>query len=145
MVEIPRSLWLNSNSEAYLKYCYRKILEMEDALEDADFEFKKITSFFLLLRTNNDDSEILRYCHSAERMVPDRLQEKIPKKYEEFLQQTSYLSKYPFSLESAIENHRLLKRVLARLRRLSLTEKSFLKEAILYEDVISAVQEQRRL
>ena len=99
---------------------------MEDALEDADYEFKKISSFILTSRDKTDDPEILKYCQASISLIPDHFKDKIPKKYEEFLRETSYLSEYPFSLESSIENHRLLKRVLARHRRLSLTEKSFL-------------------
>ncbi len=37
MVEIPRSFWLTANYSEYLKYCYKKISQIVDDLEDVDF------------------------------------------------------------------------------------------------------------
>ena len=71
LVEIPRSLWLTGSHLDYLRYCYRKIEEVEDELEDVHYEFKKITSFVLAFRDRTDDSKVLKYCEASLELIPD--------------------------------------------------------------------------
>ena len=47
MVEIPRSLWMYAHPSKYLRYCYKKVREIDEDKEGAIFELKQIASFAL--------------------------------------------------------------------------------------------------
>lgn len=64
--------------------------------------------------------------------------------YKEFLSHLDYVNNYPLGLESSIEHHRLMKRVLARHRRHTKNLEQFVLNAILYEDICDGMSSDSR-
>lgn len=70
--------------------------------------------------------------------VPIDLQSEIPTKFNDYLNHLDYMQGYPLGLESIIEHHRLMKRIIARIKRLRISIKEFIDTAILDEEVYMA-------
>lgn len=47
IVEIPRSFWMSGHPEMHMYYCYRRIPEVEEEINEAMFEFKQICAYIL--------------------------------------------------------------------------------------------------
>ena len=68
-------------------------------------------------------------------MVPELVKIRIAKRYKQLIVERDYTN-YPNDLETAIELHRWVKRVMARLHRANEEHEAYIKKAIFAEDVL---------
>lgn len=66
--------------------------------------------------------------------IPEKIKLKFSKRYKQIIEETR-IETYPLDLESAIELHRLTKRVLARIHRENEALEALIKKALLAEDI----------